>query len=120
MRCGRICSAGWITNRAEYAAVRSYPPIITQSQQPLVRMDKLPPGWNIDFSRQLLEQAQVLWPEQANPLIQQWQQQLNAAALPAEHVNGWHEGMTQLQALADKMNALGGQKGKYITVSELK
>jgi type VI secretion system protein VasL len=28
--------------------------------------------------------------------------------------------MTQLQALADKLNALDGQRGKYITVSELK
>ena len=35
-------------------------------------------------------------------------------------MNGWHEGMAQLQALAGKLNALDGQRGKYITVSELK
>lgn len=28
--------------------------------------------------------------------------------------------MTQLRALADQLNALDGQRGKYITVSELK
>jgi type VI secretion system protein VasL len=67
-----------------------------------------------------VEQAQALWPEQAKPLIKQWQQQINVSALSVDAMNGWHEGMTQLQALADKLNALDGQKGKYITVSELK
>jgi type VI secretion system protein VasL len=94
--------------------------LIAQTQQQLAWLDKLPPDWNIDYSRQLLEQAQSLWPEQAKPIIQQWQQQLSAASLPTEQLNGWHEGMTQLQALADKLNALDGQRGKYITVSELK
>ena len=61
-----------------------------------------------------------MWPEQAKALVQQWQQQINISVLPVDKTNGWHEGMTQLQALADKLNALDGQKGKYITVSELK
>lgn len=94
--------------------------LIAQTQQQLARLDKLPPGWNLAYSRKLIEQVQALWPEQAKPLIQQWQQQLNANALPAENLNGWHQGMIQLQALADKLNTLDGQKGKYITVSELK
>ncbi|MEH0884268.1 VasL domain-containing protein [Enterobacter sp. UNJFSC 003] len=92
---------------------------ITQIQQQLDRLDKLSPDWNIDYSRQLVEQAQVLWPEQAKPLVQHLQQ-LDASALSIESVNGWSEGMTQLQTLADKLNGLDGQKGKYITVSELK
>lgn len=62
----------------------------------------------------------MLWPEQAGSLIQAWQQQINAPAISPDAMNGWNEGMTQLQALADKLNALDGQKGKYITVSELK
>lgn len=37
-----------------------------------------------------------------------------------EELNGWHDGMQQLQNLSDKLEALDGQKGKYITVSELK
>lgn len=94
--------------------------LIDQTQQQLARLDKLPPDWNIDYSRQLLEQVRVLWPEQAKPLIQHWQQRLNAAALPAEQLNGWSQGMATLQKLSDRLNELDGQKGKYLTVSELK
>lgn len=94
--------------------------LITQTQQQLARLGKLPPDWNIEYSRQLLEQVRVLWPEQAKPLIQQWQQQLNAAALPTEQLNGWSQGMATLQKLSDRLNELDVQKGKYLTVSELK
>ena len=94
--------------------------VIAQTQQQIARLDKLPPDWNLAYSRKLTEQAQALWPEQAKPLAQQWQQQINISVLPVDTINGWHEGMTQLQALADKLNALDGQRGKYITVSELK
>lgn len=94
--------------------------LIAQTQQQLARLDKLSPDWDIAYSRKLIEQVQVLWPEQAKALVQQWQQQVNISVLPVDKTNGWHEGMTQLQALADKLNALDGQKGKYITVSELK
>lgn len=94
--------------------------VIAQTQQQIARLDKLPPDWNLAYSRKLTEQAHALWPEQAKPLAQQWQQQINISVLPVDTINGWHEGMTQLQALADKLNALDGQRGKYITVSELK
>ncbi|HAT1619103.1 TPA: hypothetical protein I8Y04_000748 [Raoultella planticola] len=94
--------------------------VITQTQQQLARLDKLPPDWNMVRSWQLLEQAQTLWPEQAKPLIQRWQQQIRVSALTVDEMNGWYDGMSQLQALADKLNALDGQRGKYITVSELK
>ncbi|MBH2847001.1 hypothetical protein I6U52_25255, partial [Serratia marcescens] len=94
--------------------------LIAQTQQQLARLDKLPPDWNIAYGRKLIEQVQSLWPEQAKPLVQQWQQQISASSLSADAMNGWHEGMTQLQVLAEKLNALDGQRGKYITVSELK
>ncbi|MGX5076447.1 VasL domain-containing protein [Enterobacter mori] len=94
--------------------------VIAQTQQQLAQLDKLPPDWNIAYGRKLIEQVQALWPEQAKPLLQQWQQQINVSVLPVDTMNGWHEGMTQLQALADKLNSLDGQRGKYITVSELK
>ncbi|HDR2791181.1 TPA: hypothetical protein QCJ61_005340, partial [Enterobacter asburiae] len=80
----------------------------------------LPPDWNIVLSRQLLEQAQALWPEQAKPLAQQWLRQMNAASIPTENLNGWYEGMTTLRKLSDRLNGLDEQKGKYMTVSELK
>ncbi|MGF6192088.1 VasL domain-containing protein [Serratia sp. 2723] len=94
--------------------------VIAQTQQQLALLDKLPPDWNLAYSRQLVEQAQTLWPEQAKPLMQQWQQQLSAAAMPTEQLNGWHQGMTTLQKLSDRLNGLDEQKGKYMTVSELK
>ena len=93
---------------------------IAQTQQQLARLDKLPPDWNIAYSRKLIEQAQSLWPEQAKPLIQKWQQQINSSALPTEQLNGWFQGMTTLQKLSNRLNGLDEQKGKYMTVSELK
>lgn len=110
--------------RAQLTVAAQYSPlsqtVITQTQQQLARLDKLPPDWNIDLSSQLVEQVQTLWPEKAKPLVQQWQQQLNANALPAENLNGWHQGMTKLQQLSDRLSRLDEQKGKYMTVSELK
>lgn len=94
--------------------------VIAQTQQQIARLDNLPPDWNIARSRQLVNQAQELWPEQAKMLTHQWQQQLNAVALPTEHLDGWHLGMTKLQQLSDRLNGLDEQKGKYMTVSELK
>lgn len=43
-----------------------------------------------------------------------------AVALPKEQLNGWHQGMSSLQKLSDRLNGLDEQKGKYMTVSELK
>ncbi|SKC19587.1 type VI secretion system protein VasL [Kosakonia radicincitans] len=93
---------------------------ITQTQQQLTRLEKLPPDWNIAYSRQLIEQAQALWPEQAKSIVLQWYQQLNASALSKEDLDGWHQGMTKLKQLSDRLNRLDEQKGRYMTVSELK
>lgn len=82
----------------------------------------LPVDWALQYGHSLLSQANALWPE--NPevlrLQQQWQQKLAASALPINSLTGWHDGMQQLQGLVDKLNTLDGQKGKYLTVSELK
>lgn len=94
--------------------------LIAQTQQQLAWLEQLPPDWNITYAGKLTEQIQILWPEQANSLVQQWQQQLNATALPTEQLNGWHKGMAILQKLSDRLNGLDEQKGKYMTVSELK
>ncbi len=45
---------------------------------------------------------------------------MSIAALADLDLNGWHQGMAQLQQLTNKLNALDEQKGKYMTVSELK
>lgn len=93
---------------------------ITYTQQQLARLDKLPPDWNLSYSLQLLKQLQTLWPEEAKPLTMQWQQKFNAAALPVDAMNSWYQGMMTLQQLSHRLSSLDEQKGKYITVSELK
>ncbi|BBT45926.1 hypothetical protein WP8W18C04_30840 [Enterobacter cloacae] len=93
---------------------------ITDTQQQLARLDKLPPDWNLSYSLQLLKQLQTLWPEEAKPLTMQWQQKFNAAALPVDAMNSWYQGMMTLQQLSHRLSSLDEQKGKYITVSELK
>ncbi|MEB5698664.1 type VI secretion system ImpA family N-terminal domain-containing protein [Klebsiella aerogenes] len=93
---------------------------IKQTRQQLTHLAQLKPNWAIDYSEQLIQQAQVLWPKQAKALSSQWRQQNIAAALPAENLTGWYQGMQQLQQLTQRLDALDEQKGKYLTVSELK
>ncbi|WP_336234096.1 type VI secretion system contractile sheath small subunit [Enterobacter bugandensis] len=93
---------------------------ISDTQQQLVRLDKLSPDWNISYSLQLLKQLQTLRPEEAKALIIQWQKKFNATALPVDAMNSWYQGMMTLQQLSDRLSRLDEQKGKYITVSELK
>ncbi|KJQ34175.1 VasL domain-containing protein [Enterobacter bugandensis] len=93
---------------------------ISDTQQQLTRLDKLSPDWNISYSLQLLKQLQTLRPEEANALIIQWQKKFNATALPVDAMNSWYQGMMTLQQLSDRLSSLDEQKGKYITVSELK
>ncbi|MGX5026872.1 VasL domain-containing protein [Enterobacter asburiae] len=90
------------------------------TQQQLARLDKLPPDWRISYSQQLLKQLQALQPEEAKPLAIQWQQKFDATALPADAMNSWYQGMMTLEQLSDRLKSLDEQKGKYITVSELK
>lgn len=82
----------------------------------------LPPQWRYQYGDGLLAQAKTLWPGRAEvtEMQTQWQQRLAANAVPEGSLTGWHDGMQQLQQLAGQLNALDGQRGKYITVSELK
>lgn len=93
---------------------------LPQTQRQLGELARLAPDWAVSYGDQLVRQALSRWPDQAQPLAQQWRQQLSAAALPAENLTGWSEGMQQLQRLAGQLNALDEQKGRYLTVSELK
>lgn len=95
---------------------------VEQTQQQLERMDGYAPDWSLSYGQGLINQLQLFKPEDdvAKQLVQKWQQQLNAAALPADVMSGWHQGMSQLQQLSAKLNTLDSQRGKYITVSELK
>ena len=41
-------------------------------------------------------------------------------ALTEARLQGWHQAMMQLQSLTEKLNSTDTQRGKYLTVSELK
>lgn len=96
------------------------PALLADTQQQLSRLEQLAPDWNIAYGQQLVEQAQVLWPEQAGSLSARWQHQLEASTLPSQNLAAWHQGMMKLAQLSERLNGLDEQKGKYITVSELK
>ncbi|QKJ87676.1 type VI secretion system protein VasL [Paramixta manurensis] len=95
---------------------------ISQASARLNTLAALPPDWNIRYGQGLVSQANALWPSRsdAKQLSIQWQQHLVLNGISADTLNGWHEGMSGLQALTRQLNALDGQKGKYLTVSELK
>lgn len=82
----------------------------------------LPPGWRLRYGQGLIVQAKALWPNDpaTRVLVQRWEQYQVARTLPASQLRGWHDGMKQLHALSAKLDALDHQKGKYLTVSELK
>lgn len=96
--------------------------LIRQTQQQLDRLSGLPPDWSLAYGQRLVRQALALSPHSPTSLAlaQAWQQQLDAAALPQAALEGWQQGMDQLQQLTAKLNALDGQRGRYMTVSELK
>lgn len=95
---------------------------LKQTSSQLDELATVPPDWAYQQGAALLNQAQELWPGNSEVIQMQkkWQQRLAGSTLPASSLTGWHNGMQQLQALSDRLNTLDGQKGKYITVSELK
>lgn len=88
----------------------------------LEELSALPPDWNLRSGQDLINQAHALWPglSGAEQLGTQWQQKLALNGTPDDSLAGWHQGMLKLQSLSEQLNALDGQKGKYMTVSELK
>lgn len=96
--------------------------LIKKTRNQLKWLISLPPGWSLQYGQKLITQSRALWPD--NPEVARmqmdWQQQIAGETLPASALNGWHEGMSKLQALGDRLNALDEKRGKYMTVSELK
>jgi type VI secretion system protein VasL len=93
-----------------------------QARQRLEQLSALSPAWPMDYGNRLIHQAQTLWPDspETAALTHQWQQQLAATSAPADSLDGWQQGMDKLQQLTRRLNGLDEQKGKYMTVSELK
>ncbi|MBD8215855.1 VasL domain-containing protein [Erwinia persicina] len=104
--------------------MKTMPPdnLMPRTQQQLTRLSGLAPDWALDYGQRLVHQAKALSPPNATTekMAAAWQQQVGAGALPPEVMSGWQQGMAQLQQLTARLNALDGQRGKYITVSELK
>lgn len=104
-------------------ALQSQGRVITErTRQQLDVVAHLSPSWAQDYGFTLVAQTQRLWPHQPETvaLAKQWQQQVEANALPETRLQSWHQAMTQLQALTAQLNRTDGQRGKYLTVSELK
>ncbi|EKM5065496.1 type VI secretion system ImpA family N-terminal domain-containing protein [Cronobacter turicensis] len=80
------------------------------------------PDRNIRFACALARQAGALLPQQpqAQALTRQWRQQMSASAMPLQNLESWRHGMTQLDELTARLNALDERRGKYLTGSELK
>ncbi|MBN6042544.1 type VI secretion system ImpA family N-terminal domain-containing protein [Citrobacter sp. ku-bf4] len=95
---------------------------LKQASAQLDSVAALPPDWHLHYGGQIIAQAQTLWPDepQVRQMQSRWRQLMAENTLPESSLTGWHQGMERLQALTDKLNALDKQKGKYITVSELK
>ncbi|VEI71959.1 VasL domain-containing protein [Serratia rubidaea] len=112
--------------REQLVALRQTQPqadaLTEQTRQQLQWLMTLPPDWALRYGQQLMDQAQVLWPD--NPDVaamqQAWRQHLEANALPATSLLGWRDGMQRLQQLTNRLNGLDEKHGKYMTVSELK
>lgn len=96
--------------------------LVKQTREQLGWLATLTPGWQHQYARQLLSQAELLLPYNTavEPMIRDWQQQAEASAMPLPQLTNWQDGMVKLQRLADQLNALDEKRGKYMTVSELK
>lgn len=105
------------------AALQSQGRVITErTRRQLDVVAGLSPSWAQDYGFALVAQTQRLWPHQPETatLAKRWQQQVEANALPEARLQGWHQAMVQLQSLTNRLNSTDMQRGKYLTVSELK
>ncbi|MFZ4211126.1 VasL domain-containing protein [Pantoea endophytica] len=95
---------------------------LEQTQQQLNRLQNVSPDWNLQLGNTLVMQASLVWPDldAVKTMSARWDKQLNAAAMPADKMQGWQQGMEQLNALSQRLNGLDEKRGKYLTVSELK
>lgn len=96
--------------------------VTERTRRQLDAVVQLSPVWAQEYGFALVAQTQRLWPHQpeTEALAKQWWQQVEANALPDAHLQGWHQAMEQLQVLTNKLNSTDMQRGKYLTVSELK
>lgn len=95
---------------------------LEQTQQQLNWLQGASPDWNLQLGNALVMQASLLLPDSdaVKTMSARWNKQLKAAAMPADQMQGWQQGMEQLNMLSQRLNGLDEQRGKYLTVSELK
>ena len=95
---------------------------LEQTQQQLNWLQGAPADWNLQHGNALVMQANQLLPDSSTvkTMSERWNKQLKAAALPAGKMQGWQQGMEQLNTLSQRLKGLDEKRGKYLTVSELK
>jgi type VI secretion system protein VasL len=117
---GQLAKLQQADHRAELARLENN--MAQTSGEQLLRLETLSPLWALNYGNVLVQQLHALWPAspQVKQLAEQWHQQREAQALPKAAMEDWHQAQTRLQQLADKLNSLDEQRGRYMTVSELK
>ncbi|QBM22777.1 hypothetical protein E1B03_10125 [Citrobacter arsenatis] len=90
---------------------------VVANEDSLKVLAQFPPLWRHEYGFVLASSA---IPVKAEKLKAQWQQSIRGNALPIESLSGWHQGMSGLSKLAQRLDALDERKGKYLTGSELK
>lgn len=117
---GQLSKLQQASHRSELASLEDA--VVQASGEQLLRLDSLSPLWALNHGNGLVQQLTALWPAspQIKQLAEQWHQQRESQAMPRAAMADWHVAQTRLQELADKLNALDTQRGRYITVSELK
>ncbi|EOC0092761.1 VasL domain-containing protein [Cronobacter dublinensis] len=104
----------------EHARELTAQSVIELTRQRLGWLSRLPPDRNIRYGGELVRQVDALWPQNPQALALFWRQQIRAAAMPLQNLDDWQQGMTQLDQLAARLNALDERRGRYLTGSELK
>lgn len=98
------------------------PALLSATEKQLTLLADVSPRWVQAYGTALVSQARTLWPDDpaSASLHRQWQQALSDNALPIAQLEDSYQMQTQVQALVTKLNGLDEQRGKYLTVSELK
>ena len=106
----------------QLGVLRPLPPQAEGASEQLQWLTALPPDWPLQHAWRLIGQARAQRPDDPAlaQLQQAWRRQLDMNALSPAALSAWHDGMTKLQRLTDRLNALDEKRGKYLTVSELK
>ncbi|MER2472309.1 VasL domain-containing protein [Photorhabdus laumondii] len=92
------------------------------SRAQLTNLNDLPALWPLNYGSHLLQQLRTLWPasQAVQDMQNQWLHRREAAALPMQALENYHQAQLRLQHLTERLDALDEKRGRYLTGSELK